>query len=50
MPLIRGTEPFSNPNWLFGGRWNGFRCLAYIEHGLCRLVSRNGNEFKSFRH
>ena len=27
---------------------DGFRCFAYIEHGRCRLVSRNGNEFKSF--
>jgi len=29
-------------------RWNGFRRLARIEHGRSRLVSCNGNEFKSF--
>jgi bifunctional non-homologous end joining protein LigD len=27
---------------------DGFRSLAYVEHGRCRLVSRNGNDFKSF--
>jgi ATP-dependent DNA ligase len=26
-----------------------FRALAQIEHGRRKLVSRNGNEFKSFR-
>lgn len=26
-----------------------FRAIAHIEHGRCKLVSRNGNEFKSFR-
>jgi len=43
-----GLDPFSHPDWLFDVKWDGFRCLAYIEHGRCRLVSRNGNEFKSF--
>lgn len=27
---------------------DGFRRLAYIEHGAARLVWRNGNTFKSF--
>jgi len=48
MPLTRKAEPFNHPDWLFEVKWDGFRCLAYIEHGRCRLVSRNGNEFKSF--
>jgi ATP-dependent DNA ligase len=26
----------------------GFRTLAYIHKGGCRLISRNGNQFKSF--
>jgi bifunctional non-homologous end joining protein LigD len=30
-------------------KYDGFRALAHIEHGRCKLVSRNGNEFKSFR-
>jgi len=34
------------------GRWelklDGFRSLAYIERGHCRLVSRHGHSYKSF--
>ena len=48
MPLNRRAEPFNHPDWLFEIKWDGFRSLAYIEHGRCRLVSCNGNEFKSF--
>ncbi len=29
--------------------WAGFRSLVRIEQGKCRLISRKGNEFKSFR-
>jgi hypothetical protein len=25
-----------------------FRALAYVHKGECRLISRNGNQFKSF--
>lgn len=48
MPLGRSPKPFSHPDWLFEIKWDGFRSLAYLENGQCRLVSRNGNEFKSF--
>src|SRR5262249_50669561 len=34
--------------WIYEIKWDGFRALAYVEEGLCRLVSRNGNVFKSF--
>ena len=27
---------------------HGFRALAYVHKGECRLISRNGNQFKSF--
>ncbi len=47
-PLQRVPVPFSHPNWLFEIKWDGFRALAYIEEGRCRLLSRNRNEFKSF--
>jgi bifunctional non-homologous end joining protein LigD len=30
-------------------KWDGFRSLVRIEQGKCKLISRNGNEFKSFR-
>ena len=26
----------------------GWRCLAYVESGVCRLISRKQNQFKSF--
>ena len=29
-------------------KYDGFRALAYVEAGECRLISRNGNQFKSF--
>ena len=45
--LNRG-EPFSHPDWLFEIKWDGFRSIAKIEHGRCKLISRNQNEFKSF--
>ena len=45
-PLSRRPEPFSHPVWPFEVKWEGFRCLAYIEHGRCVFVSRKGNEFK----
>ena len=47
MPVLR-KEPFSHPDWLFELKWDGFRALAFVERGECRLVSKNGNAFKSF--
>jgi bifunctional non-homologous end joining protein LigD len=48
MPLKRHREPFSHPDWLFELKHDGFRALAFVENGRCRLVSRNGNEFHIF--
>jgi bifunctional non-homologous end joining protein LigD len=50
-PLVldRARAPFSHPDWLFEIKWDGFRALARIDHGRCRLISRNGNEFQSFK-
>jgi len=44
----RRREPFSGRDWIFEIKWDGFRALAEIERGECRLISRNGNVFKSF--
>ena len=49
LTLARASEPFSHPDWLFEIKWDGFRSLVRIEQGKCRLVSRQGNDFKSFR-
>ena len=48
MPLGRRPRPFSHAAWLFEIQWDGFRSLVHVEHGKCKLISRNGNEFKSF--
>jgi bifunctional non-homologous end joining protein LigD len=46
--LLRSKlNPFDHPDYLFELKYEGFRALAF-EHGLCRLVSRNGTEFASF--
>jgi len=49
LTLGRAPEPFSDPDYLFEIKWDGFRALVRIEHGKCRLISRKGNELKSFR-
>jgi bifunctional non-homologous end joining protein LigD len=46
--LSRLVEPFDDPAWLFEIKHDGFRALAFCDHGQARLVSRNGNVFKSF--
>ena len=48
LPLDRSRSAFSHPDWLFEVKWDGFRALVYIDDGDCKLVSRNGNQFKSF--
>ena len=47
MPLQKRPSAFDHPDWIFELKYDGFRALAYIEAGECRLVSRNGNQFKS---
>lgn len=49
MPLRRLPEPFDHPDWLYELKYDGFRSLAVIEKGACRLISRNANTFTSFR-
>src|SRR2546429_5016547 len=41
-------EPFDDPDWLYELKYDGFRALAYIESGSCKLVSRNAHLYKSF--
>ena len=44
---ISNAIEFAN-HWLFEVKWDGFRSILRVQHGRCRLISRNGNEFKSF--
>lgn len=48
MPLGRARAPFSHSDWIYEIKWDGFRALAYVEDGVCQLISRSGNVFKSF--
>jgi bifunctional non-homologous end joining protein LigD len=48
LPLSRARAPFSHVDWLFEIKWDGFRALLYSGAEGVRLVSRNGNTFKSF--
>jgi bifunctional non-homologous end joining protein LigD len=46
--LARSLEAFDHADWLFELKHDGFRSLAYLEDGRCRLVSRHRNVCKSF--
>ena len=41
-------EPIDHPDWLYELKYDGFRALAFIESGSCRLVSRKAHVYKSF--
>src|SRR5437870_6923940 len=34
-------EAFSDPEWIFETKWDGFRSICFIKNGATRLVSRN---------
>ena len=34
-------DPFSDSNWIFETKWDGFRSVCFIRNGKARLVSRN---------
>jgi len=46
--LARLHAPFDHPDCLFELKYDGFRALAYVDHGQVRMVSRKGNVHKSF--
>ena len=48
MQLSLVAKPFDNPDWLFEWKADGFRALAYISDGSCKLVSRKANTYKTF--
>jgi bifunctional non-homologous end joining protein LigD len=47
LSLLR--TPFNDPDFIFELKVDGFRALAYIDDGVCELVSRRRNPYKSFR-
>src|SRR5579864_865052 len=48
MRLQQLAKPFDSPDWVFELKHDGFRCLAYIENGKCRLISRRNLVYKIF--
>src|SRR5205823_10963487 len=34
-------DSFSNPEWIFETKWDGFRSICFISNGATRFVSRN---------
>jgi bifunctional non-homologous end joining protein LigD len=47
--LAKCLAAFDDPDWIFELKHDGFRSLAYVEDGHCRLVSRRRNTYKSFQ-
>lgn len=48
MPLVRVATAFADPAWVWELKYDGFRALAHLDRGACRLVSRNGHTFTRF--
>ena len=48
MPLVLVPAVLDNPSLVWEVKYDGFRALAYVERGRCRLFSRTGHEFKRF--
>src|SRR5438105_4250821 len=44
--LSRRPRPFDSDDFIFEIKFDGFRSLAFIEHGVCTLVSRNRNPLR----
>jgi len=36
--------PFDDAAWVFETKWDGFRVVAHVDHGVVTLRSRNGND------
>ena len=34
-------DPFSDPDWIFETKWDGFRSVCFVRNGTARFVSRN---------
>jgi len=45
---VRRRDLFENTEWIYELKHDGFRALAYVAEGRCRLISRRGNEMKRF--
>lgn len=46
LPLVKPmlavkSKPFDHPDYLFEVKWDGYRCLAYLDRQSTKLISRN---------
>jgi bifunctional non-homologous end joining protein LigD len=48
MTLARTREAFDHADFVFELKYDGFRALAYVDGGRCRLVSRKNHVYKSY--
>jgi bifunctional non-homologous end joining protein LigD len=44
----RIQAPFDDPDFVWELKHDGFRAIAYVESGSCRLISRKQIQYKSF--
>jgi hypothetical protein len=47
-PLRSKPVPFDHADWIFELKYDGFRAVAHVDNGRCKLVSRDGTTFASF--
>ncbi|CAN5202234.1 hypothetical protein BH23BAC1_BH23BAC1_50880 [soil metagenome] len=47
MLATTAEKPFSDPNWIFEVKWDGYRIIANKSANEVRLFSRNGNDFSN---
>jgi bifunctional non-homologous end joining protein LigD len=48
MALFERPDAFDHSDWVFEMKHDGFRGAAYIENEHARLLSRRGNQYRSF--
>jgi bifunctional non-homologous end joining protein LigD len=48
MTLARTREAFDHADFVFELKYDGFRALAYVDGGSCRLVSRKNHVYKAY--
>jgi bifunctional non-homologous end joining protein LigD len=48
LSLIDRVMPFDDRDWIFEIKYDGFRALAYVTEGECRLLSRNLKTLNDF--
>ena len=49
MELVQQAAPFDRDDWFYEVKHDGFRAVAYIDNGHCRLVSRKDFNYTRFR-